>query len=207
MKQIVRVVVRLRGRSTLAKLDQARFTVTKMKGNANFTALAAQVAELEIAADTLDSAITMARTGDHELVGLKQIAEDVLMAQLAKLCDSINGEAAGDKSKLLTCGLPMRRENEPFGELPPPTKLVSRLTSTRGRASLVWNGPAGTRVYNMYISTTNSPYVWTLVSSTTKQRFNVDGLEPGKFYYFAVSAIGSAGESSKSEPAEVMAAA
>ncbi|MBK6552293.1 MAG: fibronectin type III domain-containing protein [Flavobacteriales bacterium] len=45
------------------------------------------------------------------------------------------------------------------------------------------------------------------MSSTTKQRFNVDGLEPGKFYYFAVSAIGSAGESSKSEPAEVMAAA
>ncbi|MBK6549667.1 MAG: hypothetical protein IPG11_04565 [Flavobacteriales bacterium] len=73
--------------------------------------------------------------------------------------------------------------------MPPPTKLVSRLTSTRGRASLVWNGPSGTRVYNMYISTTNSPYVWTLVSSTTKQRFNVDGLEPGKFYYFAVSAI------------------
>ncbi|MBK8532635.1 MAG: hypothetical protein IPL64_12165 [Flavobacteriales bacterium] len=46
--------------------------------------MAAQVAELEIAADTLDSAVTMARTGDHELVGLKRIAGDVLMAQLAK---------------------------------------------------------------------------------------------------------------------------
>ncbi|MBK8532636.1 MAG: hypothetical protein IPL64_12170 [Flavobacteriales bacterium] len=60
-------------------------------------------------------------------------------------------------------------------------------------------GASGTRVYNMYISTTNSPYVWTLVSSTTKQQFNVDGLEPGKFYYFAVSAIGSTTESSKAD--------
>ncbi|MEZ4738374.1 MAG: hypothetical protein R2818_03225 [Flavobacteriales bacterium] len=99
MRQIVKVVVRMRGRSAFAKLDQARFVVSKMKDNANFADLADRVTELETAADTLDNAITMARSGDHELVGLKQIAEDVLMVAMAKLCDSINGEAAG-KSKL-----------------------------------------------------------------------------------------------------------
>ncbi|MBK7102947.1 MAG: fibronectin type III domain-containing protein [Flavobacteriales bacterium] len=207
MKQIVKVVVRLKGRSALAKLDQARFTVTKMKGNANFTNLAAQVTDLESAADTLESAITLARSGDYERVGLKQVAEDALMALLAKLCDSINGEAAGDKSKLLTCGLPLRRENQPVGELPPPVKLVSKLTETRGRVSLQWVGPDGTRLYNVYWSTTNSPYDWRLLSGATKQRYNADGLEPGTVYYFAVSAVGTAGESSRSEPAEVMAAA
>lgn len=207
MRQIVKVVVRMRGRSAFAKLDQARFVVSKMKDNANFADLADQVTELETAADTLDNAITMARSGDHELVGLKQIAEDVLMVAMAKLCDSINGEAAGDKSKLLTCGLPLRRENNPIGELNPPTKVEGLLTKTRGRASLAWKGPEGTKVYNVYMSTTNSPYNWTLVSATTKQRFNVDGLVAGTFYYFAVSAVGTAGESSKSEPAEVMAAA
>lgn len=207
MRQIVKVVVRMRGRSAFAKLDQARFVVTKMKSNPLFASLAGQVTELETAADTLDNAITMARSGDHELVGMKQIAEDVLMEVMAKLCDSVNGEAAGERAKLITCGFPLRRENNPIGELNPPVKLLGKLTKTRGRASLVWQGPEGTKVYNVYMSTTNSPYNWTLVSTTTKQRFNVDGLVAGTFYYFAVSAVGTAGESSKSEAAEVMAAA
>lgn len=207
MKQIVRVVVRLRGRSALAKLDQARFTVSKMTGNANFPNLTPQVTELGGAADVLEDAITEARTGDHEAVGMKQLAEEKVMVSLAKLCDSINGEAAGDMAKLLTCGLPLRRENTPIGELPPPVKLVNRLTSTTGRASLVWEGPAGSKMYNIYVSTSNDPFQWEVIGATTKQRFNADSLEPGKFYWFAVAAVGTAGESSKSEPARVMAAA
>ncbi len=43
--------------------------------------------------------------------------------------------------------------------------------------------------------------------ASSKQRFNVDGLKAGEFYWFAVSANGTAGESSLSEPARVMAAA
>jgi hypothetical protein len=45
------------------------------------------------------------------------------------------------------------------------------------------------------------------VATTSKSRINIDGLTPGQFYWFAVSAIGAAGESSKSEPCLVMAAA
>ncbi|MEZ4738375.1 MAG: fibronectin type III domain-containing protein [Flavobacteriales bacterium] len=73
----------------------------------------------------------------------------------------------------------------------PPTKVEGLLTKTRGRASLVWKGDDGARVYNVFMSTTNNPYNWTLVSATTKQRFNVDGLVAGTFYYFAVSAVGT----------------
>ena len=57
------------------------------------------------------------------------------------------------------------------------------------------------------MSTTNDPFNWTSVGTTSKSRINIDGLTPGKFYWFAVSAIGAAGESSKSEPCLVMAAA
>lgn len=207
MKQVVRVVVRLKGRSALAVVDQARFTVSKMKGNVNFPTLATQVTDLESATDTLESAITEARSGDHEKVGQKQVEVEKVMTGLGQLCDSINGLASGDKSVLLTCGLPLRRDNQPIGELSPPVKLVSRLTTTQGRASLVWNGPEGTRLYNLYKSTSSEPFNWVLAGSTTKQRFNVDGLKAGDFYWFAVTANGTAGESSLSEPARVMAAA
>ena len=145
MKQVVRVVVRLKGRSALAVLDQARFTVQKMKGNLNFPTLVPQVTDLEGATDTLESAITDARGGDHELVGNKQIASDVVMGQLGKLCDSINGVAAGDRALLLTCGLPLRRDNQPIGELDPPVKLVGLYTTLTGRAALKWDGPEGLR--------------------------------------------------------------
>ena len=207
MAQIVKVVVRLRGRSAFAKLDQARFVVARMTGNVNFPTLATQVTGLGSATDTLESAMTAARSGDHEAIGNKQIAEEDVVDRMSKLCDSINGIAAGNKAVLLTCGLPLRRENQPIGELPPPVKLISHLTTTTGRAALAWDGPEGARLYNVYISESPSPYTWELVSATTKQRFNVDNLTPGKFYYFSVTAVGTAGESSKSEAAEVMAAA
>ena len=41
---------------------------------------------------------------------------------------------------------------------------------------------------------------------TTKSRLNVDSLQPGTFYWFSVSAVGTAGTSSKSDPAQAMAA-
>ena len=206
MKKIVRVVVRLRGRSALAKLDQARFTVSKMTSNANFPTLATQVTGLGTAADTLEAAITEARTGDHEAVGEKQLAEVDVMDRLSKLCDGINSIAAGDMAKLLTCGLPLRRDNQPIGELPPPVKLLNRLTTTSGRVRLEWEGPDGSHMYNVFVSSSNDPFKWEVIGATTKQRFNADSLEPGKFYWFAVTAVGTAGESSKSEPARAMAA-
>lgn len=49
-------------------------------------------------------------------------------------------------------------------------------------------------------SNTNEPFKWELVGTTTKRRFNADNLEPGVQYWFAVSAVSAAGETSKSEP-------
>ena len=207
MKQVVRVVVRLKGRSALAVVDQARFTVKKMKGNVNFPTLATQVTDLESATDALESAIIEARSGDYEKVGLKQVEVANVLTGLAQLCDSINGLASGNKVLLLTCGLPLRRENQPKGELDPPVQLMSHFTATQGRASLTWKGPEGTRLYRLYKSVTSDPFNWELVGSTTKQRFNVDGLKSGAFYWFAVTATGTVNESSLSEPARVMAAA
>ncbi|MBP6574070.1 MAG: hypothetical protein KA230_06460 [Flavobacteriales bacterium] len=207
MVKIVKVVVRLRGRSALAKLDLARYVVSQMTGNINFAGLAAQVTALGSAADALESAITAANSRDIVAVGQKQLAEVAVMDLLSKLCDSVNGIAAGDMAKLLTCGFPLRRENTPIGELPPPTKVLSKLTNTTGRVALVFTGSTGTLSYNVYRSTSSDPFNWVLIGNTSKQKYNDDDNTPGTFYYYAVSALGTAGESSKSEPARAMAAA
>lgn len=206
MFKIVRVVVRLKGRSALAKLDLARWVVTKMSGNINFAALAAMVTALKNAADALELAITAANSRDMEAVGEKQLAEALVEELLAKLCDSINGIAAGNKAVLLTCGLSLRRDNTPIGELDPVQNVASRYTPNSGRVALVFEGPEGARMYNVYRSGSNDPFKWELIGTTTKQRYNSDGNTPGNFYWFAITAVGTAGESSTSEPARAMAA-
>ena len=206
MNKIIRVVVRLKGRSALAKLDLARFVVSKMNGNVNFASLAALVTALKDAADNLELRITAANTRDTEAVGEKQLAEALVEELLAKLCDSINGIAAGDKAVLLTCGFPLRRENSPIGELNPVQNVASRYTPQSGRVSLVFDGPDGARMFNVYRSTSNNPFTWELIGTTTKQKYNSDGNIPGSIIWFAITAVGTAGESSKSEPARAMAA-
>ncbi len=207
MFKIVRVVVRLKGRSAFAKLDLARFVVSQMTGNTNFPTLTALVTELGSVADALESALIAANTGDHEAVGIKEMAEAELELVIAKLCDAINGVALGDRAKLLTCGLPLRKESTRHGELVPPSGVMSKLTSTTGRVALVFTGSKGALSYNVYRSTSPAPYNWVFIGNTSKQKYNDDDNTPGTFFFYAVSAVGAAGESSKSAAAPGMAAA
>jgi len=207
MSRTVKAVTRLKGRSAFAKLDQASYVVARMTGNANFPTLADQVTALGTAMDALKTAITNANSGDHEAVGLKQLLEEQVVELLAMLCDSVNGIAAGNKALLLTTGFPLRRDNKPAGPLPPPQKVAGRYTQVSGGAKLEWDGNEHARMYNVYMSTTAEPFAWQLVGTSTKRRYEPTGLTPGTFYWFSITAVGTAGESSKSEPAMVMAAA
>ncbi|WKZ66326.1 MAG: fibronectin type III domain-containing protein [Flavobacteriales bacterium] len=115
--------------------------------------------------------------------------------------------SGGDATTIRLSTFEVVKRGSPVGELPPPTNLATRLTRTTGRAALVWDREEGTDTHHVYMSTSNDPFNWELIGVTSKSRYNVDNLEPGKFYWFAVTAIGAAGESSMSEPCRVMAAA
>lgn len=115
--------------------------------------------------------------------------------------------SGGDATTIKVSTFEVVKRGSPVGELPPPRNLGARLTNFTGRASLIWEREEGADTHHVYMSTSNDPFKWELIGVTSKSRFNVDDLEPGKFYWFAVTAIGTAGESSKSEPCRVMAAA
>lgn len=115
--------------------------------------------------------------------------------------------SGGDATTIKLSTFEVVKKGSPVGELPPPRSLGARLTNMTGRAALVWDREEGADTHHVYMSTSNDPFNWELIGVTGKSRFNVDHLEPGKFYWFAVTAIGAAGESSKSEPCRVMAAA
>jgi hypothetical protein len=141
--------------------------------------------------------------GDHQA---KRTAEKVLRAAIKAWAWYVQNASGGDEDKILLSKFEVVKRGTPVGELNPPQNLGARLTNRSGRVALHWKREAGADMHHVFMSTTSEPFNWQLIGATSKSRFNADSLEPGTFYFFAVTALGAAGESSKSEPCRAMAA-
>ncbi|MGV9014073.1 MAG: hypothetical protein ACOH13_15885 [Flavobacteriales bacterium] len=130
-----------------------------------------------------------------------------LQGLVRQLASYVQNVSAGDEGIILSSGFDVRRRSTPLGELTTPSGLISRPANREGRARLKWGVERGADTYHVHKSVGDVPDRWELVAATTKSNCDVDGLVPGQFYWFAVSAIGAAGETSLSEPCKVMAAA
>ncbi len=78
--------------------------------------------------------------------------------------------------------------------IPPASIFVS------GKATLLWNEIPGATSYNVYVS--SSPGVTKLSGSKIRNAtnpFTITQLEPGKTYYFVVTAVNGSGESEESK--------
>lgn len=137
----------------------------------------------------------------------RDTAEAALVEAVKQWAGYVQMASAGDATVIKSSGFEVVDRGSPVGELDPPRNLGTRATNMEGRVSLRWQREVDADMHHVYMSTSNDPFAWQLIGVTTKSRFEVDQLEPGRFYWFAVSAIGAAGESSKSEPCRAMAAA
>lgn len=142
--------------------------------------------------------------GDHLA---KRTAEKVLRAAIKAWAGYVQNASGGDADKILLSKFEVVQRGKPIGELNPPKNLGAFLTNHTGRVALRWKREDGADMHHVFMSTTAEPFNWQLIGATSKSRFNADSLEPGTFYFFAVTALGAAGESSKSEPCRAMAAA
>ncbi len=130
----------------------------------------------------------------------KREAVAVVKADLKNLLAYVQATSKGDGSKILTSGFELVKRATPHGELKPPTSLHSNFTTMVQRVSMRWLAQKGSDTYHVFRSNSNEPFRWELIGTTTKRSFNADNLESGVQYWFAVSAVGAAGETSKSEP-------
>lgn len=137
----------------------------------------------------------------------KRMALSELRRQVKRIGAYVSLVADGEESIILSSGFSVRRKAAPVGELERPSGLISRLTRTTGRVDMDWAVVPSAKLYNVYMSTSGSPFNWQLLTATTKSRYNANDLVSGTYYWFAVTAIGTAGETSMSEPLRAMAAA
>ena len=142
--------------------------------------------------------------GDYQA---KRTAEKVLRDAVRLWASYVQDISGGAEAKIFPSSFEVIKRGTPIGELAPPVNLGARLTNRSGRVALRWVRQDGADMHHVFMSTNDTPYNWVLVGATSKSRFDADSLAPGTFYFFAVTALGAAGESSKSEPCRAMAAA
>ena len=202
------VKIGLSGQNATALVAYAQALHDRMDGNPNFATPTPALADFDSAIKALGTANAAvdANAGPVEHQARRE-AMAVVEGMVRQLAGYVQAISAGNESIILSSGFAVRKKASPIGELAPPTALMSRATDREGRGSLKWDPQYGADMYHVYMSLTAAPFQWELIGATTKSRFNADSLEPGTFYWFAVTAIGAAGETSKSEPCRVMAAA
>ncbi|MEO8587790.1 MAG: hypothetical protein ABI432_00325 [Flavobacteriales bacterium] len=179
-----------------------------MVGNAKFPNAVPTPAALQGLIDALVAANAgVDKNGGKVEHQARREADKALRAALKEWAGYVQMASSGDEDTILSSGFEVRKKPAPIGALNPPTKLVSLFSNKTGRASFRWDREEGADLHHVFMSTSNNPFKWELIGATTKSRFNADSLEPRTMYWFAVTAIGAAGETSLCEPLLLMAAA
>lgn len=196
-------------RTVLSLLALLRNVVAKMTGNANFTTPAVSILAMTGQGDALEAAIEAATDGSKESRIIRDNEVAATQAMLRIQADYVRTICAGDAAKLITSGFEMAKTPTPVGIPQTPLMKAVRMTGETGEVEMRWTGSRGAESYNV-LRTQNDPAAgnpkWEIIGTTTRARFMAEGLTSLTRYWFAVRAVGSAGQSVMSDPAMGVAA-
>ncbi len=190
--------------SVLALLALLRNVVAKMTGNANFATPAVALADMTLQGDALEAAIEAATYGSKEARLARDVQVELTRAMLRTQADYVRTVCGGDRVKLASSGFSLSNPPQPIGLPNAPLMKVVRMTGEVGEVEARWTGERGAESYNV-LRTQQDPaepgVQWEIIGTTTRTRFTAEGLESLKRYWFAVRAVGAAGQSPMSDPA------
>ena len=185
-----------------------RHVIAKLTGNVFFPDPPHTLAAMNTLADELETATKNALQGGLAERELRNTLVEQTRTVLTQTANYVRAEANGDRQKLSTCGFDLARSQDPIGIPTVPHIKSGTATGRTGEVDIRWTKERGAFVSKVLRCTTD-PAVdpkWEEVAITTRTRYFAEGLEPYKAYWFAVTAIGAAGESAMSEPVLVRAA-
>lgn len=181
----------------------SKHIVTNMTGNANFPTPKIALADITAKANELDVAINIATEGSKS----QRIHRDVLFEELVKMlrvqADYIRAECDGNKAMLNSSGYTLSKKPEPIGTLGTTMIKDVVMTGITGQVELKWKSVRGAQLYQVWV-TEGDPKdskSWQVVAATHRVKTKIDNLKSLNIYWFAVSAIGAAGEGAKCDPA------
>jgi len=203
MSKIIKNLSRLRPNGLV---DRARFHEQRMTGNAAFPDPVPSVAAIAAAREALETAITNAVDGGRTALAIRKARFSELKQLLDQLAGYVSSVAEGNELAILSSGFTVRQPNTPMPEPGTPKGLRAALTAHPGKVSLDWDPTRGAVTYHVQVNrvSPDDANAWELVGVTTRSRYSVSGLDAAKPSWFRVSAIGTAGTSAWSDPAQSM---
>ena len=177
-------------------------------GNPLYATPTPTTAAVQAAIDTLAAANAAVSLNDGRQEHIaRRAAQKALHGLMKQWQGYVQLTSGGDEVKITSAGFAVVQRGTPYGEPDRPTDLGILTARKTGRVAMDWVRPPGAQYFHVFRSLASEPFAWELVATTSKSRYNSDGNAAGKFYWYTVSAIGAAGESSMSEPLHAMAAA
>ncbi len=185
---------------------KSRFVETKMTGNLTFPTPTPTIPTVTAARLAYEASIAAATDGGKSAHLDKRTKAAILVALLVRLAAYVTDVAGGDEAKILSAGFDVRRKRTPIGLLPAPLGLVAQISDMSGLAELHWLPEKNAIMYFIYMNDSDpkDPKGWRQVGFSSRAKDEVEGLESGKTYFFRVTAVGTAGESAPSDPAQTI---
>ncbi len=195
-----------------------------MTGNANFTTPLPDLATLDTAMNSLNSAISEAAGFDRNKIAQRNLRHEELHDLLNQLAAYIQNVSGGNADMILSSGFELRKQPTPVGVVAQPQSLVARATLNESEIRLYWAPVNGAKAYDVEykdlgftggggaIPTPGTPspspspgeaaIAWAFMESVTASDFKATGLNSGHIYQFRVRALGASGHGAWSDLAQ-----
>ncbi|MCA1762457.1 MAG: fibronectin type III domain-containing protein [Flavobacteriales bacterium] len=198
----------LRGKNVFEKLAFADRLANRLKSNITLTGSEEHLGELERAVKALEKAIEMAAYGDRRAINARKLCEDQVEMAIKNLALTVDRESMKDEGIIELVGFEKRRRNNRPQKLTPPDELTLQRTDNEKEICVKWSGVKNSRSYIVEVKSreTKDGQVWKSDGFTTRRKFTLSGLTPGRRYWVRVRAVGALGVSKPSEIKQIMAA-
>jgi hypothetical protein len=163
--------------------------------NVPFAGIKPPTAEGQAALDDLKAkGMAAVNGGKIEKAALMESRQDFLVIG-RQWANYVEANCGGVLSTLLSSGFEARKAPTPPTTPETPTSVRVNYTNTTGRLRVLFKGKRNNRNYAVqYAESADGPWIDLPLASAT--RVDVNGLTPGKTYWFRVQAIGVKGMSS-----------
>jgi hypothetical protein len=198
-------VLKISNKPVPVVLEKVDDVVDHMTGNVVYTTPSPTLASITTENGKLRSYYQKALNGDRAYKGLMRSQLLIVLGQMSLLTGYVQVTSGGDEEKIQSAGFLTKKAPVPAGPLPAPGNVRVVPGNAPGELKVMWAGVPNRKEYRLQMSLdppTNESWDDVEHAFTGKVRRVVEGLEPGKIYWFRVFAIGTAGQSGPSDVAQ-----
>jgi hypothetical protein len=182
-----------------------RHIVTMLTGNPKFPTTAPTLAAVTAVLDTLEAAQDAALGGDRVAISALKDAKVTTIATLRQLSTSVQNQAEGDRTALLSSGFELNKVPAPIGPLPPPGAPKLTRGKNDGEIKARVTKPNGTKSVNWRIALASAPTVYLEMASSSKGSYLFTRLTAGQIYLVQASLVGTSNTTSWGPTSALMA--